>query len=417
MPTVFFVSTPVACDAGVCVVVEACTASRTVQQAIASHGRSATYVSAIPASESVLALAVADELAAARVSWAGVRPRFLRYGRAQVYMALHYEGLPVPPHRLFDGSIPGPARLAAGLGFPVALRDATAVCTEELVAKDEAEYHTLFDDCSAQRTRFVAESYKAGELLHVRAFGAGDRAKIEIVADRNIPEAFIAKVRKAFAAVYESNGSVTFSFRAVGDSSGDDAFVLVDAVPFVALDEMSSARLIATANGAPPPTFAVAFHPEFRGYHVSAARDLPKGTIVFHDEGHAFPIVTKGHVEKHWSAEDQDTFKRYAWPLDSDAHVYAVWENDPRTWRPINHSCDPNLVFAESHSLNVVAARDIAVGDDLTLDYTTFCDQSMEAFDCFCGASACRKRIFPDEANLQRFGGNAWHRRLPTATH
>jgi hypothetical protein len=60
-----------------------------------------------------------------------------------------------------------------------------------------------------------------------------------------------------------------------------------------------------------------------------------------------------------------------AWPLGSDQHVYALWDLDPATWRPINHSCRPNMAFDTNRSLNIVAVADIAKGEELTIDYTT----------------------------------------------
>ncbi len=37
-----------------------------------------------------------------------------------------------------------------------------------------------------------------------------------------------------------------------------------------------------------------------------------------------------------------------------------------------------------------MARRDIPVGEQLTLDYATFCGPEMEQFECGCGASTCR---------------------------
>jgi len=43
--------------------------------------------------------------------------------------------------------------------------------------------------------------------------------------------------------------------------------------------------------------------------------------------------------------------------------------------------------------LNVIALRDIAQGEELTLDYSHLLDASAEPFDCNCGAPQCKKRI------------------------
>ncbi|KAI8096925.1 uncharacterized protein BX664DRAFT_275332 [Halteromyces radiatus] len=72
-----------------------------------------------------------------------------------------------------------------------------------------------------------------------------------------------------------------------------------------------------------------------------------------------------------------------------------------------NHSCSPNLmvygVFYDSmdpsfHRLAFFARRDIAVGEELTFDYTGISDQNDEVdktckFPCFCESTNCREWI------------------------
>eukprot|EP00755_Sulcionema_specki_P006022 Sspe_Gene.34353::Locus_16711_Transcript_1_1_Confidence_1.000_Length_1837::g.34353::m.34353 len=65
-----------------------------------------------------------------------------------------------------------------------------------------------------------------------------------------------------------------------------------------------------------------------------------------------------------------------------------------RDWRPINHSCDPNLAFGENHTFNVYARRPIREGEALTLDYATFTHAVyFDPFPCQCGAADCRGMI------------------------
>lgn len=164
----------------------------------------------------------------------------------------------------------------------------------------------------------------------------------------------------------------------------------------------------------PSPTFAVRLHKDPRqGYRLCAARNLHKGEVVFEDEGRAFAVVTRPHVQANWNEEQKKTFTEYAWPLDGEGHVYAIWEQHPSRWRPINHSCDPTCVFAAPHSLNVIAAKEISQGEDLTMDYATFCDSTMKPFLCLCGSEACRGWIQADEKSLSKYGPHAWFRRVP----
>jgi len=57
----------------------------------------------------------------------------------------------------------------------------------------------------------------------------------------------------------------------------------------------------------------------------------------------------------------------------------------------INHSCDPNLRYDIAG--NVVAARFIAQGEQVFIDYGCFIVNFDEPFDCACRAPNCRGRI------------------------
>ncbi len=98
-------------------------------------------------------------------------------------------------------------------------------------------------------------------------------------------------------------------------------------------------------------------------------------------------IVTARHAAT-WSEADQLAFRRYAYPLSDE--VFILWDNDPSAWAPQNHSCEPNTRF---EGLDVVAARAITRGEELTLDYATFMNENGEPFDCHCGAASCRGMI------------------------
>ena len=124
------------------------------------------------------------------------------------------------------------------------------------------------------------------------------------------------------------------------------------------------------------------------GYGVFARRGIATGEIVMRGEESPHRIVTRAHVERNWSQADKEVFYRYAYPLGEE--VYAFWDRDPAEWAPQNHSCDPNTGFS---GLDVVALRDINTGEELTIDYVTFCDQHMPPFDCQCGSPKCRGRI------------------------
>lgn len=121
------------------------------------------------------------------------------------------------------------------------------------------------------------------------------------------------------------------------------------------------------------------------GYGIFARRALSAGAVVFPGEGQSMRVVTRRHVLEHWPAAEQDTFRRYAWPLSDE--VFVLWSLRPDDWAPQNHSCAANTRY---DGLDVVAARDIAAGEELTLDYGELVSDGAEPFLCRCGAPTCR---------------------------
>jgi D-alanine-D-alanine ligase len=124
------------------------------------------------------------------------------------------------------------------------------------------------------------------------------------------------------------------------------------------------------------------------GFGIYASRDIRKGEIIFKGEGRAQRLITKRFVENHWSEEEKQHFRRYAYPVSKE--LFILWDEDPSEWAPQNHSCNPNTVF---DGLDVLAVRNIRKDEELTLDYATFLDENMESFECQCNAANCRGLI------------------------
>ena len=121
------------------------------------------------------------------------------------------------------------------------------------------------------------------------------------------------------------------------------------------------------------------------GYGIYATQDIFANEIIFQGEEMAQRIVTRGYVDRNWNEKEKEAFRRYAYPLSKE--VFLLWDFNPVNWAPQNHSCDPNTHY---EGLNVLASSDISKGEELTLDYATYCDESMEPFECHCGAEKCR---------------------------
>ena len=54
----------------------------------------------------------------------------------------------------------------------------------------------------------------------------------------------------------------------------------------------------------------------------------------------------------------------------------------------VNHSCEPNVGMGGNVLL--VSMRDIAAGEELTIDYALFLGDPAFAMECRCGTAACR---------------------------
>ncbi len=120
------------------------------------------------------------------------------------------------------------------------------------------------------------------------------------------------------------------------------------------------------------------------GYGIYASQNIALGEVVFKGEEMAQRIVTKRFVDENWSINKKLIFAKYAYPLSKE--VYLLWDNNPAEWAPQNHSCNANTGY---NGLNVIALTPINKGDELTLNYASFLDETMEPFNCQCGSSTC----------------------------
>ncbi|MDP2479174.1 MAG: hypothetical protein Q8W51_11825 [Candidatus Palauibacterales bacterium] len=121
------------------------------------------------------------------------------------------------------------------------------------------------------------------------------------------------------------------------------------------------------------------------GYGLHATRALHAGERILAFEERAHTLVSLSRVEASWDEFRRSWFDRYAWPLTEE--TWVIWSENPEEWKPVNHSCDPS---AWLEGLDVVARRPLAPGDEITLDYATFYNERMPAFECACGSEACR---------------------------
>lgn len=141
------------------------------------------------------------------------------------------------------------------------------------------------------------------------------------------------------------------------------------------------------------------------GFGLVAARPIFEGETVVSYEERGVNLVSRQYVEANWRGMMRVWFDRYAYPVSDQ--VCAVWSEQPEQWRPVNHSCDPNLWLV---GLDYVARRSIAPGEPLTSDYATFCGPGMASFACRCGSPLCRGTVRGTDCTLpelvERYGSH-----------
>jgi D-alanine-D-alanine ligase len=123
-------------------------------------------------------------------------------------------------------------------------------------------------------------------------------------------------------------------------------------------------------------------------YGMYATRLIQPGEVIVPFEEQAHVLVTKTHVFENWGEPKRSWFPAYAYPLTDE--VYVMWSDEPEDWKPLNHSCDPN---AWLQGLDMVARRPIQAGEQITVDYATFCNEMMKDFECNCGVDLCRGTV------------------------
>jgi SET domain-containing protein len=95
----------------------------------------------------------------------------------------------------------------------------------------------------------------------------------------------------------------------------------------------------------------------------------------------------------------EEAYRREQDPTRSG--IYTFWIDDDwaidgyqadNAARFINHSCAPNCDYRiEGRRVLIYASRDIAAGEELSIDYSFGADG--EVVPCVCGAPGCRGRI------------------------
>ena len=123
--------------------------------------------------------------------------------------------------------------------------------------------------------------------------------------------------------------------------------------------------------------------------------------------------VKAGHlIDKAELARHKGTVNDAELQIADDLFLAPVTEDEfEDVMMFLNHSCEPNVGI--QGQIVFVAMRDVAAGEELTLDYATI-DHDAEPMECRCGAPGCRRMITGQDwqkPELQRkYGGYfAWY--------
>lgn len=354
----------------------------------------------------------------------------------------HTMGVRTPMHalvRVGDDAVAAAAR--AGLRYPLFVKPARAGDSlgvdEHAVVADAAALEAQVRRVGAEYAELLVEEYVDGREFTVLVVGdpvggaacralapieyvfpAGHRYKSyalktsELHPEANVrvrDEALWGRLVRAAEAVYRGFGGEGYArmdFRM--DAEGTLHFLEVNFTcsVFYAEGSEGSADHILRIDGMGQAGFLEAIVAEglarhrrkqrrwemrggtIAGYGIVARGRIGAGDVVFRGEERTHRLVTRRHVEQRWSPADQAVFRHYAYPLSDE--VYVLWDEDASRWAPQNHSCAPNTAYV---GLDVVATREIAPGEELTLDYGDLLDEGSEPFMCRCGAPGCRGLI------------------------
>jgi len=133
----------------------------------------------------------------------------------------------------------------------------------------------------------------------------------------------------------------------------------------------------------------------------------PKCDVVEDTEKGGKAIVTleplaKGEVIAVWNgriltfkqlAGLSDVFRAHTAQVEEGLYLTSNAADEPPDY--INHSCEPNAGM--SGQIVIVAMRDIAVDEEITIDYAMCDGSAFDEFPCACGSRFCRGQVTGDD--------------------
>ncbi|MDQ1698184.1 MAG: uncharacterized protein QOG34_47 [Frankiaceae bacterium] len=143
----------------------------------------------------------------------------------------------------------------------------------------------------------------------------------------------------------------------------------------------------------PPPRVVVRRSP-IHGRGLFANRDIATGEDVIEFGG---ALVPWSRVRLHRERSGETAAHTFLFDVGDGLVIDGGRNGNSARW--INHSCEPNCeAVLDGHRVLIVAARDIAAGEELFLDYQLELDHEPDAeeaalYACACGAPSCRSTM------------------------
>lgn len=127
------------------------------------------------------------------------------------------------------------------------------------------------------------------------------------------------------------------------------------------------------------------------GRGVFAEEKILKGRIICIGGGQVFSDLAR-------LPHDKD----YAGVFDEKHYIAPIDYHDPSENWLINHSCQPNVKLIGR--LVIMAARDMAIGEELLIDYgTVAAGAPLFKMSCCCGSPNCRGLVSGDDWKKQEY--------------
>jgi D-alanine-D-alanine ligase len=217
----------------------------------------------------------------------------------------------------------------------------------------------------------LSESLKRSAIKIFSGFGGVGYARLDFRSNKN-NDLFFLEINFTCSVFYTDGyeGSADFILKASGVSSRD----FLKGIIKEGMSRHQQKMKVYKMSG-----------DSVSGYGIYANRNIRCGEVVYRGEERAHRIATKSHIDTCWGLEAKENFMKYAYP--ASRHIYLLWDESPAEWAPQNHCCDANTGYV---GLNVIAKRDIEKGEELTLDYGEFLDDTMQPFQCSCRKPNCR---------------------------